>query len=131
MHSTLALLFGGSAIFFFVVYFRQTSLNWTFSQDGGIVSSFGVTAAILIILYGLYLLIRRLRPNRFLWNIIFGLCAILAVLLLLLIPEIREMIGGWIAGISLDGERPIALAVLCLIACGFCLTRPASSTSAP
>ncbi len=129
MHSTLSFLFGSLALFFFVLYFGQTSLKWDFTPSGELLSSFGVTIAISIVLYGLWQIIRRLRPNKALWRIIFGLVIFLAVLLLFSIPEFQQMISGWIAGISVDGERPIAFAVICLIISGYCLTRSVRSVS--
>jgi hypothetical protein len=127
MRSNLSLLFGGLAVFFFVVYFRQTSLDFT--PDEEVLSSLAVTGAILIVLYGLYWLIRRLRPNKLLWRIIFGLVILIVALLLFSISEFRQMISGWVAGISADGERPIVFAVMCLILSGYCLTRSVRSIS--
>jgi hypothetical protein len=128
MRSIVCPLFCILAVFFFVLYLTQTRLHILVNEQ--LVLVLAVTGLITALLYGLYQAIRRLRRNKLLWRIIYGLIILIIVLVIYSIPELRQIIEGWIAGISAEGERPIVFAVLCLIICGFCRTRLARSSNA-
>ena len=127
MRSIVCPLFCILAVFFFVLYLTQT--RWRPASNEELLLSLALTGLIVALIYGLYQFIRRLRPNKALWRIIFGLIILLVLLIILSIPELRQMIGGWVVGISAEGERPIVFAVLCLIICGFCRTRRGRQSS--
>jgi hypothetical protein len=113
MRSICCPLFCVLAVFFFVLYLTQTRLHPDPNEE--LLLSLALTGVIAWTLYGLYRFIRRLHPNRALWRIIYGLIGLLILLLIISIPELRQIIQGWIAGISAKGENPIVLSVLCLI----------------
>jgi hypothetical protein len=89
-----------------------------------------VAVSIYLVLYGLYQFIRRLRINPVLWRIIYWLIILIVVLVILGVPELREMLLGWLDEISNPTENLLVLAILCLIICVLCRTRPARSPSA-
>jgi hypothetical protein len=122
MRSICCPLFCVLAVFFFVLYLTQTRLHPDPNEE--LLLSLALTGLIAWLLYGLYRFIRRLRPNRALWRIIYGLIGLLIVLPIISIPELRQIVQGWIMGISAKGENPIVLSVLCLIICALCCTRP-------
>ena len=117
--SVCALLFCVLAIFFFFLYLIQPR-----PQPGANLEP--ILAVILTglfsaLFYVLYQFLRRLFRNRTLWRILFFVIIIVVVLLALSIPEVRR-------GISIEGARSLVFAVLCLILCGYCSTRPSRST---
>ncbi len=88
-----------------------------------------VAVSIYLVLYGLYQFIRRLRINPALWRIIYWLIILIVVLVILGVPELREMLLGWLDEISNPLENLLVLAILCLIICVLCRTRPTRSAN--
>ncbi len=128
MRSLCCPLFSVLAVFFFVLYLTQTRVP---DPDTELLVAVGLTILLSAIFYWLYKLIRRLRPNPTLWRIIYGLIGLIILLVMFSVPEIRDIIRGWIEGISAQGEKPIVLSVLCLIiAAVFYARRVQSSHSA-
>jgi hypothetical protein len=115
------------AAFFLVMYALQTR----FHPEPNIefIVSVVVTFIVVVLLYGLFQVLRRLRRNKFLWRIIYALIILIVLLLLISVPELNALIGGWISGISAEGERPIVFAVLCLIFYGLCRSWPSRQSS--
>ena len=115
------------AAFFFVLYLTQTRFHPEPNTE--FIVSVAGTFIIMLLLYGLYQVLRRLRRNKFLWRIIYTLIIVLVLLLIISVPELNALIGGWISGISAEGERPIVFAVLCLIFYGLFRSWPSQQSS--
>jgi hypothetical protein len=88
-----------------------------------------VAVSIYLVLYGLYQFIRRLRINPALWRIIYWLIILIVVLVVLGVPELRELLLGWLDEMSEPAENLLVLAIMCLIICVLCRTRPARSSA--
>jgi hypothetical protein len=115
------------AAFFLVMYAMQTRFRPEANIEFIVYAV--VTFVVMVLLYGLYKVLRRLRRNKFLWRIIYALIIILILLLLISVPELNALIGGWLSGISTEGERPVVFAVLCLIFYGLCRSWPSRQSS--
>ena len=116
------------AVFFFVLYLFEA---WPHLSDlnGDFMSAMGVTVLLWVLSYGLYRLIRRLRFNPALWRIIYALIGLIILLIVIGVPEIREILLGWLENVSDPAESLLVLSILCLIICVLCRTRPARSVS--
>ncbi len=120
-------IFCALAVFFFVLHLSQTQFH--FNPNEELFQSLLLKGLIVEIFYGMYQLIRRLRPNRAQWRIIFGLIILIVLLVIFSVPEIQQMVQGWIVGIRADGEHAIVFAVICVILCGLCRSRPARTAA--
>jgi hypothetical protein len=119
-------IFCALAFLFTILYVVQVLLHPP-DIDEESLSSLIKTLLIGAVLYGLYWFIRRLRINPALWRIIYALMILIVVLVILGVPELRELLLGWLDEISDPAENLLVLAILCLIICVLCRTRPARS----
>jgi membrane protease YdiL (CAAX protease family) len=126
MRSLCCPLFSVLSIFFFALYLTQTHVP---NPDMELLAAAALTFLISAVFYWLYKLIRRLRPNPILWRIIYSLIGLIILLVIFSVPEIRQIVSGWIEGISAQGEKPIVFSVLCLIIAAVCCTRPTRTAS--
>ena len=121
-------LFCGLALLFTVLYIVHVLLNPP-DIDEESLRNLILTLLICAGVYGLYWLIRRLRINPVLWRIIYALIILIVVLVILGVPELRELLLGWLDEVSNPAENLLVLAILCLIICVLCRTRPARSSA--
>jgi hypothetical protein len=117
-------LFCALAAIFAILYVVQLLLDPSGRGSERLITPV-VAVSIYVVLYGLYQFIRRLRINPALWRIIYGLIIFLVILLILGVPELRELLLGWLDDMSEPAENLLVLAILCLIICVLCRTRPA------
>ena len=127
--SVFCRLFCGLALLFTILYLVHVLLNPP-EVNQEFLLSLAVTILIYLLLYGLYQLIRRLRINPALRRIIYALIILIVVLVILGVPELKNMLLGWLGHISQPAENLLVFAILCLIICVLCRTRPVRSTNA-
>jgi|GEM_PF-4701028 hypothetical protein len=123
---SLCSIFCWLSLFFFVLYIviAQPHLPDLNTEAG---KALIITLIVGLLAYGLHQLLRRLRFNPALWRIIYTLIGLIIVLVIIGVPEIRELLLGWLEKVSDPAETLLVLSVLFLIICVLCRTRPARS----
>lgn len=121
MRTLCRYIFCGLAVVSFAVFVTQTIPNIKLSENA---AQFVVyTALVTAGLFALFWLAKQLWLARgLIGRIILGLVLVILVILIVTVPELQQLVLDWLQGLT---EHPLVVTVLCVIVCGFCVSRPA------